>query len=335
MRFKSLVAALMLLASSCMLPPAYAGLPDHLPALPASDQPKPAEAAPEPKTDASETDPRKTPILETMTIAGVIDDDMATRITAQVKAINENPRIKAVLLTVNSPGGGVVASSAINEELLKLKVPVVAWCDSECASGGMFVLMNKSVKYIGARKETIVGSIGVIMEGSNYHRLLDYVKVDPFVFKSSQLKDAGNPTREQTPADNDYLQSIVTHLANDFYGLVKDARGDKITDWGAVKSARIFFGQEGVKVGLIDGIISYEDVEKKAKAISGAKTIFTRDEAKAISDSVSGDSNGYSNEETTPAAPSLLNIIDKAQREFSAVMDGESAQFEYLCPQRF
>ena len=94
-------------------------------------------------------------ILEVMSIDGVIDDGMAARITKQVEEINDNPRVKGVLLVVDSPGGGVLASSVIYEELAKLKVPVVGWCNNICASGGMYVLMSPAVKYIGVRTTTI------------------------------------------------------------------------------------------------------------------------------------------------------------------------------------
>jgi signal peptide peptidase SppA len=283
-------------------------------------------------TDADDTAAPNSPdILEIMDITDVINDKSAEKVADKVKDINQNKRIRAVLLTVNSPGGGVVASSNINEELSKLRVPVVAWCNSECASGGMYVLMNKSVKFIGVRKETIAGSIGVVMSMTKYNRLMDWARLDNEVYKSAPLKDAGNPGRETTDADRAYFQSIINSLAADFYGIIKDSRGDKITDWDAVKSARIFFGQEAVKVGLVDGVITYEEAERKAKELSGSKAIYTREEMKKMAKVAGDDSGGYLHY----SAPELPMNLDGLLSTLHDIQLGETVRFEYLAPYHF
>lgn len=294
----------------------------------AKDTPKPSAQ------DAMDDRPSKPDILEIMKLEGEIDDSMAQNIAQQVKDINSNHRITAVLLVVNSPGGGVIASSNINEELSKLKAPIVAWCNTMCASGGMYVLMNPSVKYIGVRKETVAGSIGVISSSQSYSRLLDFFMVDTTTFKSAPLKDAGNSLRSLTDEDKAYLQGIITKLAGNFYALINTARGPKITNWAEVKSAKIFFGQDAVDLGLVDGVMSYEAAVKKAKEVSKSHAIYTRDEMKAISGSVddsSGSGGGYGNH-VTLVSPSQT---DRVFRLLSDLQAGQATKFEYLMPYQF
>lgn len=219
-------------------------------------------------------------IMEIVTLSGIVSDGMADQVTKQVAEINENPRVKGVLLVVDSPGGGVLASAVIYEELSKLKVPVVGFCENICASGGMYVLMAPTVKYVGVRTSTISGSIGVIMHITRYNRLLDWAKVDNETYKSGRLKDSGNPTRGVTDEEREDLQGTVNTLAATFYGLVEKSRGAKIKNWDQIKSARIFFGADGVKAGLVDAVMSRDQAIAKVKELSGSKQIFTREELK-------------------------------------------------------
>lgn len=225
----------------------------------------------------------KPDILEVMVLDGVVNDGMAEQVTKQVQEINENKRVKAVLLVVDSPGGGVLSSAVIYEELSKLTVPVVGWCNNLCASGGMYVLMSPSVKYIGVRTETISGSIGVVMHITRYHRLMDWARIDNETYKSGTAKDSGNPNRPVTDEERADLQGTIDGLAQTFYGLVEKSRGDKIKDWPKIKRAGIFFGAEGVKVGLVDQVMTKQEAEQKAKDLSGSKLIFTREEIKKMS----------------------------------------------------
>lgn len=223
-------------------------------------------------------------ILEVIAIDGEIHEGMAASIQKQVESINDNKRVKAVLLIVDSPGGGVLPSAVIYEELSKLKVPVVGWCQNICASGGMYALMAPSVKFIGVRTSTISGSIGVIMRITRYNRLLDWAKIDSETYKSGSSKDSGNPTRSILPGEAEELQGTVTELASTFYSIVGKAR-PKLTaaQWAEIKSAKIFFGQKGVDVGLVDAVMNRDAIEKKAKSLSGSSLIFTRDELKKMS----------------------------------------------------
>jgi protease IV len=273
----------------------------------------------------------KPDILEVISAEGVVDDGMAQSITKRVEEINDNKRVKAVLLVVDSPGGGVLASAVIYEELSKLKVPVVGFCQNLCASGGMYILMAPPVKYIGVRTATISGSIGVIMHISRYNRLLDWARIDSETYKSGSLKDSGNPTRPIQPGEADDLQGTVTELADSFYALVAKSRGSKITaeHWKEIKTAKIFFGESGVKVGLVDQVMSREDAEKKAKELSGSKLVFTRDEIKKLSK----DGDDHSSYEAPPAkTPSMFGDVPFLIETLKEIHSGSNVTIEYRMP---
>lgn len=270
----------------------------------------------------------KPDLLEVIDLSGEVNSSMAAQVTAAVEAINESQKVKAVLLIVDTPGGGVTASSAIYEELSKLKMPVVGWCNNLCASGGMYILMSPSVKYVGLRSQTIAGSIGVILSITRFNRLLDWMKIDNETYVSGALKDAGNPTRAAKDDERKYLQDINDTLAARFYEIVGKSR--KITDWPQVKSARIFIGQEAVKIGLADAVMSKADAIKKAKELSGSKTIFTREELKKMSHAADENST-YQLPLPLPQFGDLPWLIELAKE----VRSGESVKFEYRLPLTF
>lgn len=279
---------------------------------------------------AEEVTAAKPAILEIVEINGEIHSGTAALAARMVEAVNESKRIKALLLVVNTPGGGAVASSAVYEELSKLKVPVVVWCDSMCASGGMYLAMAPSVKWIGLRSETIAGSIGVVANITRFNRLLDWLKIDNQTFVSGHLKDTGNPVRPGNEADTAYLQGIIYDLAENFYGVIGKSR--KVTDWNAVKSGRIFIGAQAVKVGLADAVMTREGAVKKAKELSGEKLIFTKDEMNKMS-AAANETTNYLQPPVRPMSEygdvaSLIEIVKE-------IRAGESVRFEYRLPWKF
>lgn len=286
---------------------------------------------------ASAQVPAKPDLLEIIELRGVIDEGTASNIKAQVEKVNENPKVKAVLLIVDTPGGGASASDVIYTELSKIKVPVVGFCEYVCASGGEYALMAPSVKYIGLRGETIAGSIGVIMHLTRYNRLLEWAKIDSETYKSGPLKDAGSPTRAPSEDERKYLQGIVDTLAARFYGVVMKGRPQ--ADLAELKTAKIFIGEEAVRVGLADAVTTREAAEKKAKELSGSKLIFTREEIRKLSKDAAGDGHSFDSAAALPRPRASARSWDES---LSAVVDlmqeirsGESVRFEYRMPYQF
>lgn len=274
----------------------------------------------------------KPDILEIVEVGGAINGMTAEVIAKRVDEINDNAKVRAVLLVIDSPGGSVTASSAIYEDLARLKVPVVAWCQSVCASGGVYIMMSPAVKYIAVRSETITGSVGVILSVTRFNRLLDWAKIDNETYTSGSLKDAGNPTRAVSDPERQYLQGIVTSLADKFYGLVAKAR-PKIgpQGWAEVKTAKIFVGSEAVKLGLVDAVATRAEVVAKAKELSGSKTIFTREELKKMS--YAADSG--STYEIPMKQPAMFGDVAWLIETAKEIRAGQSVKFEYRMPMEF
>lgn len=270
----------------------------------------------------------KPSIVEVVEISGEIGPHTAAQMSKMVETVNENQRVKALVLVMNSPGGGAVASAASYDELGKIKVPVVGWCDQMCASGGMYILMSPTVKHIGVRSETIAGSIGVIGQITRFNRLLEWAKIDNETYVSGSLKDAGNSSRAARDDERKYIQSIISDLAVRFYAVVGKTR--KVTNWDAVKTGRIFIGEEAVKVGLADAVMDREEAIKKAKELSGAKLIFTREEMKKMS-KAADDHAVYS---APPIAPQMGDVAALIEI-IKEVREGESVSFSYKLPYRF
>lgn len=270
-------------------------------------------------------------ILEVVELTGEIGDSAVTRMQQLVESIEGNPRVRAVLLVVDSPGGGAIASANLYEELGRIKVPVVGWCSNVCASGAIYALMAPSVKYIAVRNEAISGSVGVIANVARFYRLLDWAKIDVETYRSGSLKDAGNPTRATEDAERAYIQSIIDELAGRFYRVVEKGR-PAIKDWDSIKSARIYIGDQAVDIGLADSVMTRTEATRKAKELSGAKLIYTREELKKMSKAAEGpvtDSWRYG----APTGP--YGDLPWLVEQLKEIRQGSSVRFEYRMPWRF
>lgn len=214
------------------------------------------------------------PKLATITIYGAINEKMADKIADEVAIINDDASVKAVLLDVDSPGGDAFNSSVVYDELSKIKVPVVGWCDNECFSGAVYALSAPSVKYIGLHTPvTGIGSVGVI---AKYERH-PFDKCSPLncrreIYKSGAIKQAGDGDHVPSEAETDALQAEVDYLAQVFYFSVANGRGKHINaaGWAKIKTAQIFFGWDGVEVGLADTVMDRAAAVAKAEELAGA-----------------------------------------------------------------
>lgn len=287
---------------------------------------------------AAAADPVKPSIVEIIEIRGEINAGTPRELARYAETINYNQSVKAVVLVMDSPGGGVIASTSSYEELTKLKVPVVAWCDSVCASGAEYILMSPAVKFIGVREGTAAGSIGVIANVTRFNRLLDKLKIDNETYASGSLKYPSNPTRAASEVDKAYMQSLVSGLAERFYGVVGKARD--IKDWPAVKTAKVFFGQEAVDIGLADAVMTREEAIQKAKELSGVKaSIYTRDEMKKLS-AAAEEHTVYRIGMPEPRArgDTLASLAETAREAMDLIQEvkgGYSERFEYRMPFKF
>ena len=157
-------------------------------------------------------------------VEGVIFDSKT--VNEQLKMYADDSRVKAILLRIDSPGGGVAASQEISDQVKWLreekKKKVVVSMGSVAASGGYYIAC--AADHIIANRGTITGSIGVIAEWVNYGNLLKWAQMQPQVIKSGEFKDVGSPTREITPKERAYLQGLINQMFAQFVNAVADGR---------------------------------------------------------------------------------------------------------------
>lgn len=189
-------------------------------------------------------------------IEGVIFDSQA--VIRDLDRYADDERVKAIVVRVDSPGGGVAASQEIYQELERLRSEkgkkIVVSMGSVAASGGYYVAC--AADRIVANPGTITGSIGVIAEWYNYGSLLNWAGLKPEVIKSGTFKDIGSPVRPMTDDERAMLQSMIDQLYNQFVGVVVTARsGRQGLDEAKIRQladGRVFSGQEAVQNGFVD-----------------------------------------------------------------------------------
>jgi protease-4 len=228
---------------------------------------------------------------------GVILSPKAT--VDQLKKYADDNSVKAIILHVNSPGGGVAASEEIYREVKRIrdekKKRIVAAIETVGASGAYYV--SSATNKIYADEGSIVGSIGVISEWVNYGDLLRWAKLKAIVMKAGEFKDTGNPTREMTPAEQQYLQSLIDNMHVQFIQAVADGRKMKFQDVKAIADGKVWTGQQAASIKLIDQVADFEAAVKdtaKTVGISGEPTLVRPEkERKTLLDLLFGDVSEY------------------------------------------
>ncbi|MEJ2199855.1 MAG: signal peptide peptidase SppA [Desulfuromonadaceae bacterium] len=200
-------------------------------------------------------------------VSGVIASSKL--INEQIEDFKEDSSIKAVVLRVESPGGGVGPSQEIHEEIRKLakEKPVVVSMGSVAASGGYYI--SAPANQILANPGTITGSIGVIMEFTNIRELLDKIGLDNQVVKSGKHKDIGSPIRPMTEADRIILQSLIDDVHQQFVAAVAEGRKLEPAKVKSLADGRIYTGRQALELGLVDKLGNLQDAIDVAAKLAG------------------------------------------------------------------
>src|ERR1700692_1410927 len=240
-------------------------------------------------------------------LEGVIIDP--TTVVPQLKKFGDDDSIKAIILRVNSPGGGVAASEEIYREVKRIrdekKKRIVASIGTVGASGAYYI--SSATNKIYADNGSVVGSIGVIAKWVNYGDLMRWAKLKPEVLKVGALKDTGNPMRDMTPAERAYLQSLIDNMYGQFVQAVADGRHAKTDDIKAIADGRVWTGQEALPMHLIDQIGDFQtavDETAKSVGIKGEPVlVHPEKDRKTLSDLLFGDISQW--------LPAKENLLDK------------------------
>src|SRR6266849_542607 len=231
-------------------------------------------------------------------LEGVIIDPRV--VVPQLKKFGDDNSIKAIILHVNSPGGGVAASEEIYREVKRIrdekKKRIVASISSVGASGAYYI--SAATNKIYADKGSIVGSIGVIASWTNYGDLLHWAKLKDITMKAGEFKDTGSPTRDMTPAEKEYVQSLIDNMHGQFIQAVADGRNSdgrkvKVEDIRAIANGKVWTGEQALSLKLIDQVGDFQaavDDTAKAVGIKGEPVLVHPErERKTVLDLLFGD----------------------------------------------
>ena len=230
-------------------------------------------------------------------ISGLITDSEGT--IEQLKKFAKDDSVKAIVVRLNTPGGGVGPSQEIYEEVRKIrgKKVVVASMGALAASGGYYIACGADK--IFANPGTITGSIGVLMQFVNVKDLIEKIGVKGFVIKSGSFKDTGSPVREMSPEERKLLQNVIDNVHSQFVNAVVEGRKLPREDVLAIADGRILSGEQAKELGLVDVLGNQEDavaeagkmakIEGEPRVVTPPKKKFSildllREEAKSIID---------------------------------------------------
>ena len=234
---------------------------------------------------------------------GVVDLDgvilSPQPVVGELKKFADDSSIKAIIIHVNSPGGGVAASEEIYREVKRIrsekKKKIVVSIESVGASGAFYVAAASDKIY--ANSGSVVGSIGVIAEWMNYGDLLKWAKLKNVVIKTGEFKDTGNPARDLTPNEQAYMQALIDNMFGQFVQAVAEGRGMKYDDVKALANGKVWTGQQAMSMKLIDNVGDFETAvadTAKSVGIKGEPTLVHPEQnRKTLMDLLLGDVSQY------------------------------------------
>ena len=190
-------------------------------------------------------------------IKGVITQ--SSGIIEELNQYQEDDGVKAIILRIDSPGGGVGPSQEIHREILKIKSKkkVITSMGSVAASGGYYIACASDL--IIANPGTITGSIGVLMEFTNIEELFKKIGIKGVVIKSGEHKDIGSPLREMTPEEKKIVQGVIDNVHHQFVQAVAEGRKMDREKVVQIADGRILTGEQAKQIGLVDQIGNLQD----------------------------------------------------------------------------
>ena len=186
-----------------------------------------------------------------------------------IRAAKDDDSVKAIIIDLDTPGGEVTASDEIYHELKICGKPVVAMMNSMAASGGYYVACGANK--IVANRNTLTGSIGVIISSVDASGLLEWARVKPEFYTSGKMKAMLNPALPTTEEEAKVIQALVMDVYSDFAGIVSEARNiplEKITN-GDLGDGRVFDGKQALANGLVDELGYFSTAEDAALELAG------------------------------------------------------------------
>ena len=200
------------------------------------------------------------------------NESLPARLRQQLDLARRDPEVKALLLRIDSPGGTVIASEVLYDEVMRWKQatgrPVVAQMMGVAASGGYYVAM--AADWVRAYPSTVTGSIGVIFVDLNIAGLLEKVGVQDETITSGPFKDAGSPFRPVRPDEREQLRSVLVDMYDQFVQVVDRGRPElDVARIRELADGRIYSARQARAAGLIDAIGDLPSAVDSAREIAG------------------------------------------------------------------
>lgn len=214
---------------------------------------------------------KKTSVSHTalIDIAGVIEAGGEVNADAVMTSLHEaydNKGTKGIILRINSPGGSPVQSGIINNEIKRQKklhpnIPVYAVVEDICASGGYYIAAAADKIYVD--QASIVGSIGVLMDGYGFTETMKKVGVERRLLTAGENKAMLDPFSEVNPKHQAYAQSMLNEIHEQFKTVVREGRGNRLKETPETFSGLFWSGEQSIKIGLADALGSTDYVARE------------------------------------------------------------------------
>lgn len=189
----------------------------------------------------------------------------AENLVPAIKSALEDASTKALILRINSPGGSPVQAGIVNDEIRRLKAlhkdkKVYAVVEETCASGAYYIAVAADEIY--ADKASIVGSIGVLMDGFGFTGLMDKLGVERRLLTAGANKGIGDPFSPLPPEQRQYFETMLEQIHQQFIAVVKQGRGARLKDDPQLFSGLFWDGQQALALGLVDHLGNVDQVAR-------------------------------------------------------------------------
>jgi protease IV len=201
-------------------------------------------------------------------LRGVIASDTqasADNVTAGLQAAFKDSNTEGIVLRINSPGGSPVQAGYINDEIKRLRglhpnIPLYAVVEDICASGGYYVAVAADKIYVD--KGSIIGSIGVVMDGFGFTGTMEKLGVERRAITAGENKKFLDPFSPVNPAHKAYAEKLIGEIHEQFITVVREGRGKRLKENSEIFSGLVWTGPKGIELGLADALGSVDSVAR-------------------------------------------------------------------------
>ena len=221
-----------------------------------------------------------TALIDIQGVIGSEDEVNADDVISSLQSAFDNAHTKGVILRINSPGGSPVQAGLINDEIsrqrkLHPKIPLYAVVEDICASGGYYIAAAADKIYVD--KASIVGSIGVLMDGFGFTGIMDKLGVERRLITAGENKAILDPFSPVKPEQREYAQHLLDEVHQQFIDVVRKGRGQRLKETPEMFSGLFWTGETSIKLGLADALGSSEYVAREVIKLENIVDFTTRE----------------------------------------------------------